>query len=261
MSPFTIFGLCILAVLSTVILALSGRRRPKQDEFPLSRRAVSGRRPRSKPASYGRDDGQADVQPTFREIKKSEALSAPFGKRAFVPPTVHPTIALTPRMLERVNVQRKLRNKMPLNRAGFKNAVAHAWDRWEVSQTMDQTQWLAYLIAYQVLIADHQSVRCAGAGGLTIDPKAPYYGQGGEFDGAGASGQWDSGTAAAASAIASTTGTAGDGPSSADPNRQIDIYAAVADTVRGSVAAAPDPSPSLSSYSAPDPAPDSGSSY
>ena len=100
-----------------------------------------------------------------------------------------PKIFLTPRQLERVNIQRKLRNKPPLNQAGFANAAAHAWDQ-PRRQPDNSSDWLMYFVMYECFFADHQSHLVAPSGGLTIDPNLPYNGQGGEFAGAGASGDW-----------------------------------------------------------------------
>lgn len=114
------------------------------------------------------------------------------------------SIFLTPRQLERVNIQRKLRNRQPLNRAGFSNAVAHAWD--QPQRQPDNTgEWLLYLLYYDCLFADHTTSRVSVDTGLTITPEAPYNGHGGEFAGAGASGQWmgpDASTGRVAAAIA-----------------------------------------------------------
>lgn len=132
-----------------------------------------------------------------RMISKNPTLAAPYGKRK-------PSIFLTPRQLERVNIQRKLRGRQPLNRAGFSNAVAHAWDQ-PIRQPDTATDWLTYLILYEVLWTDHATARVSVDTGLTITPEAPYNGHGGDFAGAGASGQWtapDAPTGLAAAAIA-----------------------------------------------------------
>jgi hypothetical protein len=105
-------------------------------------------------------------------------------------------LTLTPRMLEHVNIQRRVRGVSPLNREGFKNAVSHTWDRREVRTPTSTNDWLTYLIMYECLFADHTQSRCSGVGGITIDPSAPYHGQGGEFAGAGASGDWTTSKAA-----------------------------------------------------------------
>jgi len=125
---------------------------------------------------------------------------APFGKRK-------PSIFLTPRQLERVNIQRKLRDRTPLNRSGFTNAVAHAArvsERTGGGQPTTVSDWLTYLILYECAFADHSSGRVNVATGLTITPEAPFNGHGGDFLGAGSSGAWkspDASTVAAATAI------------------------------------------------------------
>jgi hypothetical protein len=120
-------------------------------------------------------------------------------------PTPTPRIPLTPRMLERVNIQRKMRGKQPLGKLGFRNAVAHAWDNQSSRQPEDQTGWLAYLIAFEVFDPDHTQARVACDYGLIVEPQQPYNGQGGEVPGAGTSGAWDAGTVAAAAEITMQT--------------------------------------------------------
>jgi hypothetical protein len=107
-------------------------------------------------------------------------------------------------MLERVNIQRKMRGKQPLGKLGFQNAVAHAWGQ-PARQPEDQTAWLAYLIAFKVLDPDHTQDRVACDYGLIVEPQQPYNGQGGEVPGAGTSGAWDAGTVAAAAEITMQT--------------------------------------------------------
>lgn len=189
--------------------------------------------------------------PHPRPISKSPALSAPYGQQK---PATPRTITLTPRELERVNTQRRLAGRPPLNKAGFKNAIAHAWD--QPRRQPDTTNgWLTYFILYQVFLADHQQLRLGVDGYITIKPDEPYNGQGGEFAGAGASGSWEA-PAATAAALAVGYGavepaTAGDG------------YHFAPDAP-AQPSSAPDPTPS---YSAPDPTPsysppaDSGGGY
>lgn len=187
MTPFEILGLTLLQ-LAILIFALVMLMR-------YNRRINSG--------GYGRDDGQADVQDPYAAVARDifrDGGTIGFGKRT-VPPVREPTVVLTPRMTERVNVQRKLRGKPPLNRDGFKNAAAHAWDQ-PRRQPDNSSDWLTYFILYECLLSDHQSHMCAGAGSLIIDPNLPYNGQGGEFAGAGASGSWDDPAVAAGAAIA-----------------------------------------------------------
>lgn len=122
---------------------------------------------------------------SFEKIRGEESLTRPFGKRA--PPSLG-SITLTPRQLEHVNIQRKLRNRPPLNAAGFNNAVAHAWDQGR-RQPDTSSNWLTYLILYECFFAHHQASTVADTGhGLIIDPSLPYNGQVGEVPGAGAAG-------------------------------------------------------------------------
>lgn len=222
MSPYTIMGWIFALVLATIFLALI---------LPRRKRAVS----------YGTDDGQADVNRprSIRPVGKHPALAHPYG--IIRKPHV---VTLTPRQIERVNIARKLRGKPPLNRAGFKNAISAAWDT-PRREPQTSTDWLTYLLLYEVYFADHQSARCSGVGGFTIDPNLPYNGQGGEYAGGGASGAWtDAPLAVQSEAL---------------------IIAGNADNLSYVVTDRPDPAPS---YSAPDPAPsysssvsDSSSSY
>lgn len=183
-----------------------------------------------------------------RPTAKSPAFSAPYGRK--------PAIVLSPRQLERVNIQRRLAGRQPLNRAGFSNAIAHAWDQ-PRRQPDTSSDWLTYLILYQCFLSDHQQHRVAVDHFLAIDPDLPYNGHGGEFAGAGASGSWEGSTAAAglgfASGIAGIDAYSNAGPDTGQapepaPERSAPAYSA------------PEPSPG---YSAPEPsysAPDSGSS-
>jgi hypothetical protein len=100
---------------------------------------------------------------------------------------------LTTRDLEHVNVQRRLQGRSPLNRNGFKTAIASA----RTNPPVDGNNWLPYLIAYELLTPDHVSSSVSGCAHISIDPGQPFNGQGGEFAGAGASGSWaeDGGTA------------------------------------------------------------------
>jgi hypothetical protein len=163
------------------------------------------------------------------------AVSTPLTRMA---KALAPSVLLTARQLEHVNIQRKLRDRKPLNRAGFKNAIAHAWDNWEQPHERTQSEWLTYLIIYECLISGHEASHVSGVGGgggITIDPNLPYNGQGGEFAGAGASGTWDNTAVTAGLAIAAgAPWTQGSADPLSDPN-----------SFKG-----PDPSPS-----------DSGSSY
>jgi hypothetical protein len=140
-----------------------------------------------------RDGGT--VIPRPRPVGRSPALDAPYGRNEFGG-ALKPTVTLTPRMLEHVNIQRRMRGAAPLNRDGFKNAISHPWDRYDVRQPESRNDWLTYFIMYECLFSEHQSSRTAGVGGLTIDPNLPYNGGGGEFAGAGASGDWSTPSAA-----------------------------------------------------------------
>ena len=160
-----------------------------------------------------------------------------------------PKIFLTPRQLERVNIQRKLRNKPPLNQAGFANAAAHAWDQ-PRRQPDNSSDWLMYFVMYECFIADHQSHLVAPSGGLTIDPNLPYNGQGGEFAGAGASGDWARSDPYAALALTLDLTPAPDGFAPLPPPSDSGSYSP-GDTV-GGYGSTPDPTPSVS---------DSSSSY
>lgn len=142
-------------------------------------------------------------QSTFDQVVAKEAierrasvgLPRVVGKRRelAMPYTRKPTVVFTPRQIERVNIVRKQQGRAPFNRAGLKNAVSVAWDTPRREPTT-AAEWLTFLIMYEILIADHQAPHCAGAGGITIDPNQPYNGGGGEFAGAGASGDWTSPT-------------------------------------------------------------------
>lgn len=198
-----------------------------------------------------------------RTFGKRAALSAPYGRRLRRRP-----IALTPRMLQHVNIQRKLRGVPPLNNIGFKAAASVASQ--STKQPDTTTDWLTYFILYECLTSDHHSGTVSGAGGITIDPEKPFNGQGGEFAGAGASGSWDAPAAAlTTSALVERMSqdriepaTAGDGYHYADPIATGDLPSGAAmSAFLNDTPPASDPTPS---YSAPDPSPsvsDSSSSY
>ena len=190
-TPFTILGLCVLAALAAVILALSLPLRKRRQNEPMT--DYDHKTERVERASF-RDGGIiAPRTVTQREIAKSPALFAPdwkqdqaetsrtFGKRK-------PSLFLTPRQLERVNIQRKLRSTTPLTRGGFGNAVAHAWSL-RVKPT-SVSDWLTYLILYESFSTDHWANRVYVDTGLTITPEAPYYGHADECPGAGAASHW-----------------------------------------------------------------------
>jgi len=192
----------------------------------------------------------------MRPMRKSPTLAAPY-----VPSTIY----LTPRQLERVNIERRWLGKPALNIAGIQNAVAHAWDQ-PRKQPDNGTDWITYLILYEVLFADHQSSHCHVPSGIAIDPEKPYNGQGGEYAGAGASGSWTNDPAATAVAVGIVASASADplsdpasfkGSSDQDPKYQ------PGDTVGGYAARSepmPEPAPSYTAPSAPSVS-DSSSSY
>ncbi len=218
---------------------------------------------------------------SFEKIKREEPPRT-FGKRAALAAQYgrKQPIFLSPRMIERANIERRRRGAPALNRAGVKNAIAHPWDRPDVRQPETGVQWLTYLIMYEVLADDHHQAHCSGTGGITIDPNQPYNGQGGEFAGAGASGDWTSApvTASIATEIAVGAGVGalqsddkyapGDrvggydsAPSSMNPDPGPtgggSAYASPSYVApEATINSAPDPTPS---YSAPDPAPSDSS--
>lgn len=121
-------------------------------------------------------------QKTERIVGKHPAFAAPYN-----PPTR--AITFTPRQLERVNIQRRLRGAAPLNRAGFENAASHAWDQ-PRRQPDTSSEWLNYFIFYQIFLADHTTPRTAVDHHFTVDPDKPYNGHEGETPDAGAAGHW-----------------------------------------------------------------------
>jgi hypothetical protein len=194
MTPFGILGVALLSVVVTVIYRLL-----------FGKRADGGPR-KVERATAG--DGYHYLGSDDDEGRGRYGL-----QRA--PPRAKLTIALTPRQLERVNIQRKLRGKPPLNRDGFKNAVAHPWTAPLAVQPQSTADWLAYLIAYQCLLPAHEGMTRVSTG-LTVDPNSRYNGQGYELPGAGVSGDWSNG-------ITRSEGSAIEHPS--------DPYAAVADGI------------------------------
>ena len=253
MSPYAVLGLAVLAVMATVILALAFAPRRKREREVEPALAGNG-------YHFKQYRGGGTVTPR-----------SSFGQRAYAPPRQkNTTIFLTPRQIERVNIQRKLAGRPPFNRKGLTNAIAHPWDRADVRQPQSSNDWLSYLIMYEILFADHQSHVVSGCGGgVTIDTDAPYNGHGGEYAGGGASGDWsDNSTRATAAAIDHGIGIVGE-PETAAPDPYVGIAAAAAASVSDSApsySSAPDPTPSYSapdptpSYSAPDPSPSFDSS-
>lgn len=123
-----------------------------------------------------------------RRLGARPELAAGYGK----PPLR--TITFTPRQLERVNIQRRLRGAVPLNKRGFQGAAATAATDTRRPDTTND--WLNYFIFYQLFFADHGSPRTTVDHHFTINPDLPFNGQGGTFGGAGASGAWDAPQAA-----------------------------------------------------------------
>jgi len=200
---------------------------------------------------------------TFAQIKREERSPGTFGHRrrmrpmrkspTLAAPYVPSTIYLTPRQLERVNIERRRLGKPALNIAGIQNAVAHAWDQ-PRKQPDNGTDWITYLILYEVLFADHQSSHCHVSSGIAIDPEKPYNGQGGEFAGAGASGSWTNDPAATAVAVGIAVSASHDPLSDPASFKGSSDYSAPS----SEPAPAPDPTPS----SSPSPSvSDSSSSY
>lgn len=133
---------------------------------------------------------------------KKVELAAPYGIGAQKWPAM--SFSFTPRQLDRVNTARRTAGRPPLTSRGFRAAAAVAANE-PRKQPDTTTDWLTYFLLYEVLAADHQG-SCHG--GLTINPDEPFNGHGGEYAGAGASGQWttpDPSTASAATAIAAHT--------------------------------------------------------
>lgn len=150
----------------------------------------------------------------IEDVRKS-SMAWPQYSETYVPPVFgkrKPSIFLTARQLERVNISRWAAGYTRLNIAGFANAVACAWGGHKpmlVPQPKDTAEWLVCLLLYECLLEAHTSGWADVGTGLTITPDAPYNGQETEFLGAGVSGDWqnpDASTATAAAAIA--TGTA-----------------------------------------------------
>ena len=159
---------------------------------------------RARATADARNNGwkMPDYTETFNPKPFTRYAPPVFGKRK-------PSIFLTARQLERVNISRRATGRLFLNIAGFSNAVACAWGGHKpelVPQPEDTTQWLIFLLLYECLLPGHHSSDWADLGtGLTITPDMPYNGQEPEHLGAGVSGAWqdpDASTATAAAAIA-----------------------------------------------------------
>lgn len=166
------------------------------------------------------------------------------GDAGFVPSRRLPrsTVSFSPRQLEQINTKRRLRGQSPLNRKGFQAAIAAA-----PIKSTGSDDWLTYLVMYEVLFADHTGR--APDSSITITPDAPYNGHGGEFAGAGASGDW------------STPEAPAPAPSGPDPYGQISNDPAPAPSSDSSSSySSSDSSSSSSSDSSSSSSSDSGSS-
>lgn len=204
MSPTTILVWCFAAVLLAIIVPIIFARRPKFKSRPsqydgfIDFGGTPTRRNVDPPQGY-RDGGTVAYNPKpGAQTEFFRAKPRPFGGRKDAPP-----VFLSPRMLERMNAERRRRGVPLINRTGVQAAVATAAveERTRGTRQPDTiNDWLTYLIVYECLIADHQTRSSSSIGGVTIDPSAPFNGQGGEFGGAGASGDW------AAPAAVATTG-------------------------------------------------------
>lgn len=174
MSPaYEIFGLIVLVALAAEIVRFAYAPRPwrRKGAHPGPTSSLPSRAPRAS-----------------APIAASQSRRAPRAYGA-ARPDRQPSIFLTPRQLERVNIHRKLRGRNPLNRAGFAHAAAYAAG--QSRQPSSINDWLTYLILFECL-DEHSASRVFVDTGLTITPEAPFNGHGGDFAGAGASGRWES---------------------------------------------------------------------
>jgi hypothetical protein len=187
MSPYSILMLCIAAALGAAIwAALASRKLPKATE-----RVIEPPLPDRHPALGGGRPPARKSNMSFEKIKHTATSGQPITRSNASPLGQKKTpVFLTPSQIEHVNIIRKRNGKPPFNRAGLLSAIAHPWDRAEVRQPQTSTDWLSYLIVYEILSVDHFGGSVAGCGGAVIDRDLPYNGQGGEFAGAGASGDW-----------------------------------------------------------------------
>lgn len=251
MTPFDIMGWVFAAVMATILIRLViGHKRPAPVTDEVETKRVDAYREIARGSRANMTFEKINNLPP-RTVGKHAALSAQYGGGQR-----KPLVVLTQSMIERANVERRRRGYPALNRAGIQNAIAHPFDRHDTRQPSTSSQWLTYLILYEVFLTNHQQSHCSGTGGFTIDPNQPYNGQGGEFAGAGASGNWESSPVTAEIAAGIAVGASagylasglndGPGPSfGGDSTYKND---------GGSVSSAPDPSPSASaspSYSAP----------
>lgn len=247
--------LLVFALIVVLILALRPKRPP-----PIPRYDVMRDQPRNIVPDYGANyPGRGDRPKPFPRSKLRQ-------KRPADP------VILTTRMLESANISRRINGQPTLTRDGFKAAVASS-----PIQHRNSDDWIAYLILYQCLLADHQSSRAGVSMGITVQPDEPGGGHG-EFGGAGASGKWDDTSPGAASnsgvgSLAVAAGAFGvlaaqysgrdpaSEPSPA-PAYDEDSKYQPGDIVGGYGGAAPERADPAPVYSSPDPSPsyDSGSS-
>ena len=210
MTPYALTAWCIIAAIFAAVVP-----------YIIGKLALARKKDRlATSCEFGHFDAQIEE---VRKIAKNPILAAPygetgypakakpaFGKRGVVVHDRKKSIFLTARQLEEVNVKRKLRGALPLNRTGLANAISHPWDRNNVQTPKTSDDWLAYLIMYECLWDhSHTSPTTAVETGVTITPDAPYNGHGGEFPGAGASGDWTSAGAQALAAAPLSMGVAG----------------------------------------------------
>jgi hypothetical protein len=114
-----------------------------------------------------------------RPVGKNPVLAAPYGDKS----RSSPRLVLTPRDLSRINSVRRTRGLQPLNERGFRSAIAAA----PVTST-NSSDWFPYLIAYEIIVSNHSGLTPLDH--IVIAPEAPFNGQGAQYGGAGASGDW-----------------------------------------------------------------------
>jgi len=159
--PFLIvFALAVLLILVT---------RPKRPP-PIPRFDVTRDRARIVPDYGANYPGRGDRPKPFPRSKFRQRIADP--------------VILTPRMLERANLRRRMAGLSPMTRDGFRSAVATSPVQYRSSD-----DWLSYFILYQCLVASHTSNHAYVNQGITVQPDEPGGGHG-EFGGAGASGSW-----------------------------------------------------------------------
>ena len=84
-------------------------------------------------------------------------------------PTLH-NLLLTPRVLERANIRRKMRDKRPLSRAGFHEAINNC-----PVHNRDTDDWIDWLIRFDAKRPEHMQDRvtvddAAGSISVTVQP-------------------------------------------------------------------------------------------